>query len=412
MKSISPKDRKGRGFFLMMVMILPILESFVNIVSAQPYSATIPQMRIANFTAESWAGKAVFKDESSGNGDNTSISITNTGFDHARFVYHLPNVSYPNDILKVTVDIKGENIVHENGGQLGASLSDGSWYSSIRNTAGTYDWRKVHFVFKNDGSYKLWLQLGAFGNLVKGKVYFDNLEINCFTGKQFSSGKIRLNMDNEDVIIMDSKVQSFVNTLGEVYNSYQELTGYTPYNGSIIDIIFCNYHDRYGLAGNPITIDKRFTKDILKQFNTNNDYDFGVLHEIGHVFDLDWWNFNGEFWANTKMTYVLEQLNLSVNIGGLIRTGDEIKNYYKMSYDNELMQGNWSHDGLTYIFLQIKDKYGWGIFKEAFRNTQPVVSCKFEYFIYLLEKASGANIRQEFFTNEIWQMAINENSCT
>jgi hypothetical protein len=370
-------------------------------------------MRITNFTTSDSNGGAVFRDESVGNGDNTSISIQSSNFNHAAFNYTVNNLN-ANQIYEATVDIKGENIIAEDGSGLGAVIDANTWYTSIQSTTGSYGWRKVRFVFQTDdsGNSNLRLQLGHWGRLAKGKVYFDNFEIKPFSGKQFSGGKIRLDIDTEDCIISDSKIQSYVNDLGQVYTKYQELTGHAPYNGSTVDIVFSDYHYAYGLASNPISINKRFAQDILSRFGTNNDYDFGVLHEIGHVFDQDKWNFHAEFWANTKMAYVLEELNLSVNMGGVKRIGADIKNYYKGAYENELKQGKMSFDGVTYIFLQIKDKYGWDIFKTVFRSSLPPNNgnnCKkFLSFIEALSQVSGVDIRQEFFPDSIWDLILND----
>ena len=48
-------------------------------------------------------------------------------------------------------------------------------------------------------------------------------------------------------------------------------------------------------------------KSDLTNINNDDNWSFAMLHEIGHNFDFDNWNFDGEFWANFKMYYVMSQ---------------------------------------------------------------------------------------------------------
>lgn len=137
------------------------------------------------------------------------------------------------------------------------------------------------------------------------------------------------------------------------------------------------------------------------------------MHELGHLFDIDGrWNFDSEFWANTKMIYVLEALNARVLVNNKIRVGGEIVQYYYSespygAYINTLGKSDptFSGDGLTYMFIQLKNQVGWNAFKSAFRyisenNINVQQNMKFYMFMSILKNYTNGYDPLSIFTSK------------
>ncbi len=383
---------------------------------------TIP-LSIQNFRVEKYNDNMTVKEEKSGYDDNSSISINNTNYNDAKLIY-VANGLEPNEVYQFEAYIKGEKIVNENGDQIGAVICSDNWDTSATGNLGTFDWRKIRYVGKanDNGVFELQLRLGFDYNFVKGKVYFDNLTMTKYDGRQYTGSNIRLGIDSEDLMnngryyIDDNKINTYVKNLDKVYQAYYDLTGVKPFNGKLIDIFFNNYHSFYAFAGNPIQVNKTYSKEMFTNLNNNNwDMGFGIIHEISHNFDNEKWDFEAEFWANTKMMYALDKYKFSVNVNGSGKlTGNKIINYYKKAYDQNLKNGIISYDGVTYLFAKIKEKYGWDIFKKTFRyfnNLPDTLETKKDMFILFIQKLSDysrKDIKKEFFNNTVWNTIIGD----
>ena len=80
-------------------------------------------------------------------------------------------------------------------------------------------------------------------------------------------------------------------------------------------------------------------------------------------------------------------------------TGAEIMDYYKIFYDETIGSGVAKNNGdaLHYTFLRIKEKYGWDIFKTAFRElyaadpeTMEDLRGDYEKMLFFLKYVSAA----------------------
>lgn len=220
--------------------------------------------------------------------------------------------------------------------------------------------------------------------------------------------------------ITPENLTRWINHLDDAYDSYYELIGKKPVNGSKITIKASD--GNYGWAWVYVT-DKDPTiywkKDYisaeLKVINDTDTWSFGILHEMGHLFDFDGrWNFDAEFWANTKMVYVLEDLNASVIMNNKICTGAEIAQYYYSestygSYVNTLGKSDptYSNDGLTYMFIRLKNQIGWKSFKYAFMgffyggNVPSTKEGKFDLFMKYLETSGNFKISDVFTDKQL-----------
>lgn len=211
----------------------------------------------------------------------------------------------------------------------------------------------------------------------------------------------------------------WISHLDDAYDVYYDLVGTKPVNGSKITIKASNQNYGwawvYGTNTDPtIYWNKDCISAELQLINKNGTWSFGILHEIGHLFDLDGkWNFDAEFWANTKMVYVLETLNGKVWMNNRMYSGAEIAQYYydgagSGAYINTLGKSDptYSNDGLTYMFIQIKNQIGWNAFKSTFRhiienNINVPQNIKYYMFMSILKnKGNGYDPMSAFNSNQ------------
>jgi hypothetical protein len=133
------------------------------------------------------------------------------------------------------------------------------------------------------------------------------------------------------------------------------------------------------------------------------------MHEIGHDFDDARWNFDAEFFANLKLTYVVDTNPTARVWPSLIDSVPYInstnllafyKTYAPGAYDKTVALGTYDNDGLNYTFLKIKNQIGWEPFRQTFRyfnslSTAAVPTTnlgKLNLFLSKLRDYSGTNV--------------------
>ena len=195
--------------------------------------------------------------------------------------------------------------------------------------------------------------------------------------------------------ISPAKLAAWTGNLDIAYERYLDLTGTAPFNGRLIEIK--SFHDQGTASGNPIYYcSESVARDFTKVEN-NDDWLFGIIHEMGHDFDYGYieyadtaheddecgWNFHGEFWANTKLCYVMYP-GPGIWPQGVVYfepnpwvseriEGPAIKTMFESKvvdcYNNTISGlQRYHHDGLTYCFLRMQEAIGWTPFKLAFRD--------------------------------------------
>ncbi len=233
--------------------------------------------------------------------------------------------------------------------------------------------------------------------------------------------QVRLPLNITEVI-PDARLQQWANDLEKAYFSYEDLTGYRPYDFVIVKANepITKYENVLGYVYdncNIIYIDSNFIRTDLAKMNKRvNDWNFCVLHEMGHMFDsLRPWNFEAEVMTDMKISYVLEQNGAGAELSEFgtesVRYGKDIMLSYKaMSSD---LSKEYDIFALAYKFMQIKEQIGWQPFKSTFNKLQQdeakyynyTKQQKFDLFIDTLSVYSGQNIKG-YFTSAEWNSIL------
>ena len=262
------------------------------------------------------------------------------------------------------------------------------------------------------------------GGTAKGTVYIDDIQVIPTPEEEIYTreGKhIVLRLHRDMVKITDKQADKWIKQLDKAYEAYADLLGETPYDGRKISILNTPGIEPgyWALAGNPILWNSHVAvTQALDNFHKEGDSCFGILHEIGHTFSAgtighpDNWNWNDEIFANFRMSYALEKNKTSVIMRDKKYTGAEIKNFYKLFYDETIGAGKpeLNGDALHYTFLRIKDRFGWGLYKKAFRALYSLRESdmahldspykKFRFFIDQLSAQAGEDLYQTMYTPE------------
>lgn len=363
---------------------------------------------ITNWSFDAWdMSRSTFVWEPGGGINNSRcVSITSSPDNDARWVQSVQVV--PGQFYRLSGMVKGENIL---GWPLGANLSivnlNGANTGSVDST-GTFDWKNIsmNFVAPASGTVTIGCRLGDYAiSTSSGKAYFDNVSLIVEPDYNFFDGtKVNLyleKIDSDSSVISDANKATWLTNLDNAYTWYVDLVGLAPYNGDEINVFSTrNYPGGWAVAGNPVLWYEPNIKDELTKVNNNNDWSFGILHEIGHDFDIeDRWNFNAEFLANFKMFYTVINLMAKVTPDGEnYYTGPGLISYYY----SKGSEGNYTWDYETYRFITLtaSNQLGWEPFKKTFKYflDQPLSSLpttasgKFELFLDMLSEYSGKNV--------------------
>jgi len=216
--------------------------------------------------------------------------------------------------------------------------------------------------------------------------------------------------------ITEERLAQWQSDLDRVYDAYADLVGDVPYMGQKLGIVSVR-HDPGGwaVAGNPIQWYRPYVQEALADVQ-EGDWSFGILHEIGHDFDMDYrWAWDAEFTANFKMEYVVETLDACVCVGGSWYQGDELRDFYGDQYEANKLTGQYDFSVLHYRFAELRDVYGWRLFKQAFREYLAIPDRelpssrldRFLRFIDILSMLSGEDVQSRFDVDE-WDWVISQ----
>jgi hypothetical protein len=259
--------------------------------------------------------------------------------------------------------------------------------------------------------------LGYWGSLATGKAYFDDIEITPLTKREGQNHYLVL--EDADIAssgITEEELARWQDNLDRAYEAYADLVGGVPYSGEKIGIVSVRqYPGGWAVAGNPVQWHQPYVRDTLSAVK-NGDWSFGILHELGHDFDLDYrWAWDAEFMANLKMEYVVETLDARVYMEGIWYQGEELRNFYGDQYLRNKHEGKYDGTVLHYRFAELRDTHGWDPFKQTFREylaipweDLPATRLdKFLRFIEILSATSGEDVQSRFDPGE-WDWVIDQ----
>lgn len=216
-------------------------------------------------------------------------------------------------------------------------------------------------------------------------------------------------------VLSRARLQKWVNDLETAYADYAELTGWTPYRHVYINMLAPETAWGYACEGGIIQIDADcIYEDLSLHFaRRRNDWNFGLLHELSHLFEADGrpWDFHAEVLADYKLAYVMTKNNCAAVPADWYSdkreyTGWDVIDVYRG--DGPLK------DTLTVFSLsgklsEVMKEIGWDAAKQAFRNYPDTTNLtpeeNFMLFIDLLSQYSGKDVRA-MFTDAEWANAM------
>ncbi|MCW1886677.1 M60 family metallopeptidase [Luteolibacter flavescens] len=226
--------------------------------------------------------------------------------------------------------------------------------------------------------------------------------------------------------------KDFIPFLDSTYLTMAELTNHRP------PMTLRGYRDlgAWGTAGlDGVNIDWNFVPGLLTDF-TKDKVEFGVLHEMGHVFDARnhgrWYitpSAGGETFANIKLSYAVECLltdeapyRIEFGPGGM-QTGRAFNDNFYLNKGEEYLAGSqpWTAmdvDALHAFHLHFVRLYGWDVYKKWFRAYQVIEEdadgrapestedpIRMQMVCALLSAFCGENLVPEF---QRWRMPVTD----
>ncbi|MGA3008192.1 MAG: hypothetical protein ABSE59_09905 [Opitutaceae bacterium] len=285
---------------------------------------------------------------------------------------------------------------------------------------GTFPWtqEKLTIFAPADGSkVTIGARLGYWDSTDTGKAWFDNIVVAPMGNRRESSHFI-FDLERADTAAFTStNYDRWLAHLDNVYFEYADLVGGVPYGGAKIGVLSTyQYCGGWAVDGNPIQWTEAYVSGELATCNAGDNWSFGIMHEIGHDFDIGGWNWAPEFFANFKMYHGVEVLNANVFMNNVWYVGPQLATYYETdspaSYSKTIAQGQFSYDALIYCFIRIKNQIGWAPFKSTFRyylssGAAPARHIdNFNLFLDKLTAYSGYDVRSTFLPGEL-QTCVN-----
>jgi hypothetical protein len=373
-----------------------------------------------HWTTEQWQDLSTFAWEEAGIGRHgsrcISLQTSHPGGNDAAWT-RLVDLE-PGQWYNLSGWIKGETLENVSGSVTANICLMDTWESTMP-ASGTFDWTKEYLTFRagETGQVRIGCRLGYWGSLATGKAYFDDLEITPLTRHEGQRHALVLeDVDLASSGIGEAGLAGWQADLDRAYDAYTDLVGDVPFSGQKIEIVSVRQNPGgWAVAGNPIRWHQPYVRDTLLAVR-NGDWSFGMLHELGHDFDLDYrWVWDAEFMANFKMEYVVEMLDARIYIEEAWYQGGELRSFYADQYWQNRAGGKYDGTVLHYRLAELRDDYGWDLFKQAFREylTIPEEDLpatrldKFLRFIEILSAISGEDVKLRFDPGE-WDWVISQ----
>ena len=334
----------------------------------------------------------------------------------------------PDQLYRASASIRYSDLSDGCGAILFAGDDRQHWNSSKFNSGTELEnWTTISFEFLSDdnGEATIYLALGFkwdsypnIGGRSTGTVYYDNLTVVKVTDQMYAceGEHIRFYCYTGKVTTNGINISNWIKEVDQMYEAYHDLVGTVPHQGRklVIQTTYGMYYGYWALAGYPILWGANGTapEQHFNELAEKGTISFGLMHEIGHVFNVNGnnvdaeghktyysnWNWNDEMFANFRMHYGLEKVGAKVFMtpegesAAQLFTGAEILNFYKYSYDMTLPTGKLNDNAIHYLLANLTQSIGWEPFKRTFREIT-TKSCsysnkydKFKYFVNTLSK--------------------------
>ena len=403
----------------------PVVES-VNILSNPGFefgSADRPE----GWTTTGWKPGEFIWDSTVAHSGRYSVKIESPQANDLRWVQKV-NV-HSGSRYKFTAWVRTLNVgPSPEANDIGANLSiDGAFLRSD-DRKGTNDWTPLSLDIvtgPRDSSLTVELRLGYFAGTNTGTVWFDDASLELVEDLNIvvvEGRHVTLELLGTDASKIRD-VPGWLRKLDIAYEHLAELVGSSPYDGGKIivrEVLPMKYG---GLAGNPILINQQILN--IDEMNNHSDLNFGVIHELGHDFDLPPYSgfyigdgaLNAEGWANLKVVYAADQMSALFpettfwGDGVALPLGELGSKYFERKYADPYLQAGrrdglqMNNDVLTGLLYSLKRQMGWGPFKATFRDyrtynagrsTTSSSVDKMRLFVKLLSKNSGVDLAPAF----------------
>ncbi len=216
-------------------------------------------------------------------------------------------------------------------------------------------------------------------------------------------------------LISRTRLQKLADDLATAYADYAELTGWQPYPRvyyNMYETIGDGYWG-YATSTDTLHIDRDCIYEDIRDHlsKRKNDWNFGLLHEMSHLFDMNKpWDFHAEVVCDYKLAYVMVKNNATAIPadweGRKEYSGWEVLDVYQR--EGALSQ-SLSVFSLAGKLAEITRQTGWDAAKQMFRTYPSEIpssaAAQLELFVQQLGKAGGIDARAMFSDAE-WANAM------
>ena len=360
------------------------------------------------------------------------VEINLSDYDSGYFSYKFTGLNqltkYKISAYVKTVDVeKSQNAGEDSGALIYTYI--GVEESSSEKLEGTNSYRKVQlFAYPTNGEIEIICALEDS----KGIAYFDNIEITEVSSQEIYStgGNILMKYDNDVVQSIGGKanLQELCNNIQTAYNDLIELLGVAPptsymKNSKKVVIIDLTANIDWGamafarsdcgyIIADKEEIVKDFAKLKYRKEKGKEDWNFLLLHELGHLFQNNKvWDFEEEGLTDFQLAYILEKENVGAapsefDADTFFVGRDIINAFYSMRVDKMYLG--------AYKLTSIAQDIGWNKFKICYQNINNTYgengnnySKIDKFYIYMDEMAKiNGEALTNYFTMEDWAQYV------
>lgn len=295
----------------------------------------------------------------------------------------------PDQMYRLSARIRYSDITKNEGtGPVIFSPNNKQYWNSSKYLYGTElkDWTNVTVDFMTDdnGCATIVAALGYYqggmqnGGHSTGTAYFDNISLKKVSSELYNleSEHMRIFWESSKVVVGADILNRWIYDVDKMYEAMAELMGERPHEGRKLAIQTTRgmYSGYWALAGYPIlwNANSDAVETTLNQIKQYGEMSFGLMHEMGHVFNMGntSWNWNDEMFANFRMHYALAKSGLKVcqtdeNGDFHVYEGADILNLYRVSYE-KTVQSTVNDNGIHYMLARMSDQIGWEPYKKTF----------------------------------------------